>query len=136
MSRTNFDYQATQHINVSHRSIAFLRYELRIGKESVAFTGHLPDNAFWKDLERRHDINPIRFDHYHRVVGPLIETSEAFRPPIINPVVNPVVNPVTIVPHIPIPPSVPEPATFLLLGLGVIFVLLYRRRFAKSNETN
>jgi hypothetical protein len=76
--------------------------------------GELPNTPFFDMLRHRYELAPARFTYYHPVLGALIKQDLATEcPPVM-------------------PPGgggggVPEPSTFLLFAIGLVFVLVARR---------
>ena len=58
---------------------------------------NLPNTLFWDYLEARRAIDPVRFDHYHPIVGQWIAD---------------------------IPSVVMEPGSGVLLGIGLVIILI------------
>ena len=95
--------------------------------------GVLPDAPAWRMLERRHDLNPVRFTHYHPNLAAILDGLTL--PPPRAPHYGwaghmrgrPTLAPLTVQPE---PPSaatpVPEPASAAMwfLGLAVAFFLI------------
>ena len=77
--------------------------------------GELPATPMWRALERRYDLAPMRFAHYHPNIAAMIATARE------TPYDPPPCIPVVCVP----PPShgasqhVPEPAACVLLAVGI-----------------
>jgi hypothetical protein len=82
----------------------------------------LPATPIWRALERRHDLNPARFDHWHPNLGIMIERMEQHdaddggasvvvqEPPVLAAL------------------SVPEPSSLALWCVGLAVVLWVNRR--------
>lgn len=83
----------------------------------------LPDDVFWRYSVARHNLHPVRFDHNHPIVGHIIE--KVPRPP------PPVPFPMPPVAGVGVPPAVggmtagtvPEPAAWLILALGILILV-------------
>ena len=76
-------------------------------------TGALPSGAFVDYLLWRRDLNPTRFDSFHRRLAPLLATPQILPSPQVPPIVPP--TPQVIPPPL-VPPSrqqVPEPSSWL-----------------------
>jgi hypothetical protein len=86
-----------------HRSSEFYHEQAviaeRYRKEN---DNQLPQTLFWDYLEARRAIDPVRFDHYHPIVGQWIA-------------------------DIPPPFSIAEPGSGVLLGIGLIIILIFKR---------
>lgn len=97
----------------------FLHNQLVFGERFAAnHGGVLPNTLFWNYLKARHDLNPARFDHFHPVVGPLIERSElAMNPVVTNPVPLPI--PVVIPPSLPIETPMTAPPVTLPIEMPI-----------------
>lgn len=88
----------------------------------------LLDDVFWDYSKWRHDLHPVRFDINHHTVGHIIEKVPHPPPPVPFPM-----PPVAVV---GVPPAVggmtagtvPEPASWLLLGVGMVAVAWMGRR--------
>ncbi len=107
------------------------RHEAKVYREHHG--GLLPDNSYWDYLRYRWSLNPIRFDHWHPIMGRWIDKDWHLRhdrhhvppPPECHESCPP-----------PPPPvchqsMVPEPSTFILLAIGLIVVAALTRGFAK-----
>jgi hypothetical protein len=88
--------------------------------------GKLPETPFFDMLRHRYELDPARFTHYHHVLGHLVARDLMTECPSVMP--PPVM-----------PPGgggggVPEPGSFLLLAIGLVFIVvigwLSRRRYA------
>ncbi len=85
---------------------------LHAGRLSVQRTGHVPVGPLWGYLERRRDLDPRRFDHYHPALGRIFRSEHAMPTTPVVPVV-PVVTPVS---------TVAEPSS-LILSLTAMFLI-------------
>ena len=117
-------WRAEEHIAETYRSV---------------HDDRLPETPFWNWVNR-HYLDAVetghlaRFEHWH---GPLVTSwEEQDHAPLSMPVIPPVIPP-ECVPTVPVPPiggqapgtpTVPEPSSVLLLGLGVamLWVCLLR----------
>jgi hypothetical protein len=55
-------------------------HELRVGRHYAAtHGGELPSNQFWEYMIYRHDLAPVRFDHYHPRFASLLDYAEYIR---------------------------------------------------------
>ena len=117
------------------------------GVNCLSLNGLLPDNAHYRYLHQRRNLNPARFDRYHPALGALLAEDDLLRagdgcvlgelivpPTIPTPPGTPSPNP-PFTDDNPLPPrAVPEPASLALtfIGLGGIagFRMIRRRRGA------
>jgi hypothetical protein len=67
------DWKATAHKTVGTRAVG-----LGMGPVPAHF-GRLSPEARLAYLLARHDLNPVRFDHYHPHLGPILELDERLR---------------------------------------------------------
>jgi hypothetical protein len=123
MSHVSISQQEFNHLTkvYDHESTAFFHHQDKLAEEfRLTHNDQLPDTQFWHYLEQRHAINPIRFDHYHPMIGRWIEEV---------PVSTPLPPPVTMTPPPnPGPPqagSVPEPTSVVLLGVAMVLVAMF-----------
>lgn len=129
------------------------RERLASAQSFIQLHGSLPQTPFMNYLRWRRSLNHARFDHYHPLIGPLLGEDAAVRaksvippPPIGSSDPSP---PTTITdfglpggpPHHPPgnqpngAPSVPEPASFALLGIGIGVWFGIRRRLLIAHES-
>lgn len=81
----------------------------------------LPDTKDWRYLEHRWQIDPSRFDKWHPLIGQWItENWNLTHVPPPPPVVCPP-------PHITTAGGTPEPSSVMLLAVGIVLVLIWRR---------
>lgn len=114
---------------------------------SVAPAAQLSSSAFVDYLLWRRSLNPVRFDHYHPYLAPMLQqpqnsgttlpatsvTPGVVIPPIAPTPVIPPTNPPDTPPTPPIPPSqVPEPST-ILIASGMVVAAVAGRRWARAN---
>jgi PEP-CTERM motif len=111
---------------------AILAYIRHNGEEYREQTGGLlPNTRNWRYLEERWSIDPERFDRNHPLIGQWITENYRLTHEPVPPV--PAVSPPELPPVVvvqPSPPRVegtPEPASWLLLGLGILVVWAWRR---------
>jgi hypothetical protein len=93
--------------------------------------GLVPDNAHWRYLNFRRDLNPARFDRYHPTLGAILAENDLLRTtqgciagqivpppgPFVPPPGVPSPGPPTVGP--PAVRNVPEPGSLALLALGI-----------------
>jgi hypothetical protein len=118
--------------------LAALRHQGEVYRE--AHGGELPSTRDWEYLERRCELDPTRFIRFHPVIGrwiaddPGLRPAEPSSPPPIVVVPPPSSPPPTGSQTILPPPAggggttmaaVPEPAAWVLLGVGIGIVAVY-----------
>lgn len=125
MSHSDITHKEYEKLNTEfgHASTQFYAHErVTVSHYRESHNDLLPNTPFWKYLEYRHDIDPIRFDHYHPLMGRWIEQYEkiigscpaVLMPPVVIPVIPPPVgSPYRVA-------SVPEPSSAVLLSIAVI----------------
>jgi hypothetical protein len=117
---------APSHFEVDHFRAIFA------GQTYLAEHGDLPDNPFWRAMERRRELNPARFSYWHPNISYLLEYRwfKPVDPPVIN---LPIETPQCLVP----PPETraqvaPEPAASTMLALALLAVGAWRLMMKES----
>jgi len=89
------------------------------GMHYQAEHGVLPPTPMWRALERRHDLDPARFDRWHPNVGLMIERSEAaaLRSDATACTPGVALQPLTVA-------SVPEPSSLAMCSLAIVFAFV------------
>jgi hypothetical protein len=97
--------------------------------------GKLPETPFFDMLRHRYELAPHRFTHYHPVLGRLIKRDlETICPPMIMAPEVPMVTPPEMPPEMSSGGGVPEPGTFWMLVIGLVFVLALRSVSARRTR--
>lgn len=109
--------------------------------------GLLPQSSLVEYLQWRHGLDPIRFDHYHPFLGPMLEHDQLIRsliPPPTLALVPPtrpteidslVIPPPTVGPEFLVPPpQVPEPS-MLWIGLALVGIAARVRSDRRAGGT-
>lgn len=132
----------------------YVEHQLRYGyKTAQIYDGLLPTNSFWTWLRYKRESSPtlrngeLRFDHFHPVISKWIERDNTLRQqpiPLPKPPIPPIPVPEPeLPPHTPRPPIpnpspngdsktpnvIPEPATAILLTMGVIIIGFILRKY-------
>ena len=128
------------------------RERLASAQAFIQLHGALPNTPFMNYLRWRRSLNAARFDHYHPLIGPLLGEDAGSRSNSVNLDPLPLSDGPSGDPPIgidgrpggrsgppPIDPpnasSVPEPASFALLGLGLAAFFGIRGRLMLLHET-
>jgi hypothetical protein len=100
LHKDSLDYKELNAL-FGHRSTAFYHEQALIAaRYRKTHDNALPSTPFWEYIELRRAINPVRFDHYHPIIGQWVRD---------------------------IPSSIPEPGSGILLGLGIIIISIIKR---------
>jgi hypothetical protein len=107
---------------------------VRQGVKYISDHDAVPDTPMWDMLVFRHDLNPIRFDHYHHVVGNALEElakrrlTEFTCPPSYDHKA-PCIPSIECRPEVPLHPQVvPEPGSVISLAIGLVLLVAFGMR--------